>query len=87
LLILVHISKNQIKMGPKLGLIFRTSNFWEKYWCELKKTVQLISEHFRVLGFLQSLMEMVIFEVFVFAFMKDIRNGSPISCEFFLRML
>jgi hypothetical protein len=52
-----------------------------------KKTVQLISEHFRVLGFLQSLMEMVIFEVFVFAFMKDISNGSPISCEFFLRML
>jgi hypothetical protein len=37
----------------------------------------------RVLSFLQSLMVMVIFEVFVFAFMKDISNGSPISCELF----
>jgi hypothetical protein len=26
---------------------------------------------------------MVIFEVFVFAFRKDISNGSPILCEFF----
>jgi hypothetical protein len=26
-------------------------------------------------------MVMVTFEVFVFAFMKDISNGSPISCE------
>jgi hypothetical protein len=30
-------------------------------------------------------MEMVIFEGFVFAFMKDISNGSPILCEFFFK--
>jgi len=31
---------------------------------------------------------MVIFEFCVFAFMKDVNNGSPMSCEtLFLRML
>jgi len=49
-------------------------------WVVNSRRVWPIAEHFRVLGFHQSLLVMVIFGVFVITFMKDIGDGMVLYC-------
>ncbi len=47
------------------------------------KTIQLLANHFKVVGLQQSLLVMVTFSVFVFTFIKDVSDGDFFHVNFF----